>query len=435
MATKIIIHRGTNQIGGCVTEIKTEEHRIFIDFGENLPGTENDTHELKIEGLNYAGEKCDGVFFTHYHGDHVGMFQTIQEDVPMYIGECARQIMLTIHGALRGKDALKILGDDQRVHAIKETVTIQCGDIKATPFSVDHSAYDAYMFLVETPDLTILHTGDYRDHGYRGKILLKMINHYIIKKGKRKIDVLITEGTMMSRKAETVMTETEMREKANQYFKDNKYIFLLCSSTNLDSLWSFYSAAKKNEMAFYSNWYVNKQLLNFKKYTKDKAKCLYQFKPVYIAKFDDYVKDTTMTQEEIMRKNGFVVVIKEGAQYKRWIDRFADLKPKIIYSMWEGYLDPSSKAYNKGLADFLKPYEPEQLYKLHTSGHATTKCIEGVITMVNPQMAIIPIHTENRFGFSDLDISEELKQRIVYLNDGEEYAFSKKDAGSKKFII
>ena len=46
MKTKIVIHRGTNQIGGCVTEIKTENHRIFIDFGEELPGTEEVIHMI-----------------------------------------------------------------------------------------------------------------------------------------------------------------------------------------------------------------------------------------------------------------------------------------------------------------------------------------------------------------------------------------------------
>jgi len=115
MATKIIIHRGTNQIGGCVTEIRTDKNRIFIDFGEELPGTDNDCHELKIEGLNYDGEKCDGVFFTHYHGDHVGLFQTIQKDVPLYMGECARHVMLTIYNTLKEHEALHILRDDNRI--------------------------------------------------------------------------------------------------------------------------------------------------------------------------------------------------------------------------------------------------------------------------------------------------------------------------------
>ena len=38
---KINIHRGANQIGGCITEISTDKAKIFIDFGSNLPGSEN----------------------------------------------------------------------------------------------------------------------------------------------------------------------------------------------------------------------------------------------------------------------------------------------------------------------------------------------------------------------------------------------------------
>lgn len=37
---KLTIHRGTNQIGGCITEIESSGYKIFIDFGEQLPGTE-----------------------------------------------------------------------------------------------------------------------------------------------------------------------------------------------------------------------------------------------------------------------------------------------------------------------------------------------------------------------------------------------------------
>ena len=36
----IRIYRGINQIGGIVTEIKKGDHRVLIDFGANLPGTE-----------------------------------------------------------------------------------------------------------------------------------------------------------------------------------------------------------------------------------------------------------------------------------------------------------------------------------------------------------------------------------------------------------
>ena len=51
---------------------------------------------------------------------------------------------------------------------------------------------------------------------------------------------------------------------------------------------------------------------------------------------------------------------------------------------------------------------------LHTGGHATAKLIGQVIEAVDPQEEIIPIHTENRDGFMELDIRDELKGRIGF---------------------
>ena len=43
----ITIHRGANQIGGCITEIATTKTKIIIDLGSNLPG--NKVKELTVE--------------------------------------------------------------------------------------------------------------------------------------------------------------------------------------------------------------------------------------------------------------------------------------------------------------------------------------------------------------------------------------------------
>ena len=76
------------------------------------------------------------------------------------------------------------------------------------------------MFLIETPDKkgkkVILHTGDFREHGYRGKngkTILNIIKWYVHENG-RKVDILITEGTMMTRETEHVMTESELQKEA-----------------------------------------------------------------------------------------------------------------------------------------------------------------------------------------------------------------------------
>ena len=103
---EIIIHRGTHQIGGCVTEIKTEETRIIIDIGTPLPGSktenEGDAAEeniIAIPGVMVPADSrsdsvkpCDGVFVTHYHGDHIGNIDALLRDVSLYMGPATKKI-------------------------------------------------------------------------------------------------------------------------------------------------------------------------------------------------------------------------------------------------------------------------------------------------------------------------------------------------------
>jgi ribonuclease J len=187
----------------------------------------------------------------------------IPGNIPLYMGATARQVMINIQTALtnvkeegeKHKQELEVLQDNNRIHTFQlngrhyDHVTDIPG-FRIEPYSVDHSAYDAYMFLIEVDDpkyengkRVILHTGDFRGHGRRGKAMLPVIKHYVHRNG-RKVNTLITEGTMMSRMNEKVKTETAMMYEAAEYLKEHKYAFLICSSTNLDSLASFYQAAQ-----------------------------------------------------------------------------------------------------------------------------------------------------------------------------------------------
>ena len=68
---KITIRRGTEQIGGCVTEYENEGWRLFVDYGEQLPGAKH-TEPLDIEGLTKGDLSKSALLITHYHGDHIG---------------------------------------------------------------------------------------------------------------------------------------------------------------------------------------------------------------------------------------------------------------------------------------------------------------------------------------------------------------------------
>lgn len=92
---QIIIHRGTHQIGGCAAEIRTDNTRILIDFGAELSDAEGNVFidTLKIDGLNCGKADFDGVFLTHYHGDHIGLISGIMEPIPIFLGGTAIDIL------------------------------------------------------------------------------------------------------------------------------------------------------------------------------------------------------------------------------------------------------------------------------------------------------------------------------------------------------
>lgn len=407
---EIKIYNG-NQIGGCITVISSEKARIMIDFGENLPGAEVIE---KIE-FNWEREKIDAVLFTHYHGDHIGRFKEIPKEIPLYMENLTRQVMITISKYLKDKEALHILQDDTRVQIVTVAQSFEIKDIRITPYMVDHSAFDAYMYLVETPKKTILHTGDFRGHGYRGKAVIPMINKYIRKSGKRDVDVLITEGTMLSRMTEKIYSEADMLRDCKRLLEQHRYVFLICSSTNVDTLATFYQAAKSHYMKMYASGYVCEQIGNYREAAKE-YNGPYDFHYVYEYNPDKVISsnklDKTTTQEEIMRKEGFVIVIKAEEKYKKWIERFADIDPIVVYSMWEGYLNPNHKAYNAEWKNFLDSCNHVEY--MHTSGHATASLIADVINAVEPRECIYPIHTENAKELEKLNIKEEQRRRIYY---------------------
>ena len=66
----ITIHRGTDQIGGCVTEYEHDGWKLFVDYGEQLPGYPK-SKPLEVEGLNKGDLTKSALLITHYHEDHI----------------------------------------------------------------------------------------------------------------------------------------------------------------------------------------------------------------------------------------------------------------------------------------------------------------------------------------------------------------------------
>lgn len=368
---QITIHRGAHQIGGCCTEIRAGQSRVLIDFGDELPEPGQVSRPLELEGVTQGKADCGGVFFTHYHGDHVGQISRILPGIPLYMGGAAKEIFSLYQRRVSAHHPAATAETLDAIRPLHPLGRVRVGDIQVTPLAVDHSAYDAYMFLIEAQGKKILHTGDYRLHGFKGKGVLTALEKYV-----GQVDVLITEGTTLSRPGQPVVTERDVEQQAAQLMREKKYVFLLCPSTNIDRLAAFSAAARKTGRPFVCDSYQKKILDVVTRYSGEKSP-LYDFSRVLT-----YGKNLLPLMEE----KGFCMPIRGGEQVQSLAERFDPKQSLLIYSMWEGYLerDPDLKEF----------VECQNWTPLHASGHGSPEQIKAVCDVVRPRLGVIPIHTD-----------------------------------------
>ncbi len=412
----ITIHRGINQIGGCITEISSDNgHKILIDLGHNLPEGDNHNNDPleKAENIDPILDGVDAVFYTHSHGDHVGFEAYVaSKNIPQYIGKLSKRLMLLLRGNIlyyhptpELRASKKAIENFSTYEAAKP---VKVGDIIVIPYYVSHSSPDAYMFVVECDGHAVLHTGDFRDHGYRGKGLEPTIQKYIVP---RHIDVLITEGTMLGRDDGRMISEVQLCEQATELMRKYKYVFFMCSTQDADRISSINQATDiVRGRRMLVDGYQYKVLEAFEEELGQGKFFRYQYnRKCYYRKHWDYVLDKDC-------KRGFTMLVRNNRNMRKSLDEMMPLLDKeqccLVYSQFKGYIDPKHTAFMQSAYDFINSYDWHFEY-LHTSGHASRQTLETVCALVNPRLAIIPIHREAQNDFRELNLPESLKARVT----------------------
>lgn len=380
---RVRLQRGAAQIGGVCTEVFTDQTRIFFDFGSPLEG-EGNQEELNIEGLTQGTVNTDAVFLTHYHGDHVGEIPRIMAGIPVYMHKTARRILQAQqeHKVSIGQI---VWAKDIKDLSVGETITIK--DLRITPLASDHSACDSLMYLVEGHDKRILITGDYRLHGFYGERVMKTfetIGH---------IDLMITEGTNLSRSSSVYHDEQWVMEQFKEIIHDYKYVFLFTSSSNIDRISAFSRCVPEGKYVVADKYQQNIQQIADE--TRED-----EFKSQKVLYYSDYI-------DSGMEKLGFGMVVRSGGIFlplvKRYFDAYVD-DTCMIYSMWSGYKDFSAV---KEMLDCCKTVKD-----VHVSGHITKEDLEKVISVVLPNNIIIH-HTPVTDTYCGLRIPQETQREII----------------------
>ena len=387
----IIIHRGTHQIGGSAIEISTASTRIILDFGNELSLDEKYTPiDLDIGGVTKGIPDCDGIVISHYHMDHLGQLTSVLPEVPLYMGELSKEVAV-ISTEYQDKNLyLRLLG----ANTFRGGEAFTIGDIRIRPLVIDHSAADSYMFVIEAEGKHVLYTGDFRMHGLRHHILDQLVNTYI-----GEVDVLITEGTSLSRDADKYISEAAVLDDIFSYIQDGKYVFIMCSSTNIDRI-----------MGIWQNMPTDKVLIcdAYQKRILDTVINNVYYESSLYRRHDNPLVLSKGPYPKYYMDHGFVSLVRGTEYFISQIKEFPKDDVRIIYSMWTGYIEE-----NLALKTLLETYPT---YICHASGHVSKDDLIKFIELVNPD-AIIPIHTDNPERLEEL-----VPHRNVYIvNDNEPF--------------
>lgn len=438
------IYRGADQIGGGCIEIAAGGERILIDFGANLPDADESAavKDAEMKATVFDGRPAKAVLFTHYHGDHYGLYKEIPKGVPMYIGPLAKQILQVLVPRLDRKAEVKGAPIVKRMKPYRARHWMNLSpNFSVLPLYVDHSALDAYMLYIQAAGKKILFTGDFRTHGIqneRGQ-LWSALERYVVPGG---VDVLVTEGTMLSRTEEArenpVQTERDLGREALKKFRKHKYNFVMLSSTNLDSLMMFYHYTPRG-MQFVCDSYQAQVMLTAMKGMEKKEPRWYQRSPyqpaIYIwrsSRGEDLSEVEQMgaalaqpirvlpADGGLMSQRGFVFLTRKNSiarGHRGALNTFYPLDgsrdAQLIYSMWKGYLYGPHRD-----KELVKTLEGRKPVPLHTSGHAYIDAIAQLIGMVDPKV-IVPMHTECAQEFKNFPEFARWKDRVRAVTDGQ----------------
>lgn len=377
-SVKVIVHRGTHQIGGCCTEIATATTRILIDYGANLDVDDNS--RLEVDGVTNDTKICDGILISHYHGDHIGELIFNHQSVPVYMTEKSIQIQKLFQTHANGKYMSEI--DFDNMKAIYPGITFSVGDIKITPIESEHSAFEPLMFFIEACGKRILHTGDFRMHGLHWKTVQKSLKQF------HRPDLVITEGTTLSRKEnESFWSEMTVQEQLCTVLKKHKYCFFLASSSNTSRIETFAQSIPRGKYFLMDDF--QKDLLQ-------------------ITGSDVFRKSRTYGENLKLEQCGFGMIIRANNYFAPIVRKYLSSHPEetcFIYSMWSGYLEKDSI---REIYDLPYKYK----YIIHSSGHVV---YEDLNTFFNELDAhkIVFIHTDASVFHFDLN------DRIISIKDKE----------------
>ncbi|WP_142289567.1 ribonuclease J [Gottfriedia luciferensis] len=221
---------GINEIGKNMYAIQYLKEIILIDCGSKFPDESLLGVDLIIPDITYLQEnreKIKGLFVTHGHEDHIGGIPYFlkQLNVPIYASRLTLgliEIKLKEHGLL-GETELILIDSDS---------VIKFEHFSISFFKTNHSIPDCLGIVFDTPEGTVVHTGDF-------KFDLTPVNnqypdiHKMAEIGSKGVLLLLSESTNAERPGTTPSERIVGEHIVDAFMKAKQRVIISTFASNV----------------------------------------------------------------------------------------------------------------------------------------------------------------------------------------------------------
>lgn len=160
---KIIPLGGQEEVGRNMTVFEYDDDIVILDMGIQFPEEDMPGIDYIIPNINYLKGKeknIRGVIFSHGHLDHIGAAPLLLDKLnyPKIIGrDLTLALIVKKMEDFEPKSAKKL--KTQTIKSLDERLTL--GKFRVGFFNVEHSIMDAMGVIINTPQGTVIHPGDW----------------------------------------------------------------------------------------------------------------------------------------------------------------------------------------------------------------------------------------------------------------------------------
>ncbi len=400
-----------------------DQHILVVDAGLMFPDNYMPGVDLVIPDFQYLREnqkKIDAVILTHGHEDHIGAmpFFLREFQVPVYATNFTIELL---------KEKLKDhdLPFEPDLRKISRGDTTSTGPFNIEYISVTHSIVDGVGLAVDTPDGTIVHSGDFKIDSTPVDLQFTDLNRFAYF-GSKGVLALLSDSTNAEKEGYT-LSERDVRKTLESIFLTCKGRIIIASfSSSITRIRQLVELAEKfgrkvifNGKSMITNVdiAIKQGFITISDGLRVHEQQLGMFRDEEVAVITTGSQGEPMsalsrmaygTHKNIRIKQGDTIILSS---------RFIPGNEKAITSI-------INKLYRMG-ADVIY----EKVSDIHTSGHAKKEELKIMLGIVKPQY-FIPVHGEYRHLINHARIAMDMgmpKDHVLVIEDGDTVCFNGSD--------